>query len=103
MTAQPILFPVGRARASDPSTSHEAAVVISGRTELLILDAFGDPRQGITMTDDQLADWLSLAAHTHPPTVKSARSRLSRAGLLVDSGERRPSNRGRQQIVWRLA
>ena len=52
------------------------------------------------MTDDELCD--RLIGH-YPPTVKTARSRLSKAGVLVDSGERRMSNHNRPSIVWRLA
>ena len=91
-----------RARRRDPQTSRDAAASITpGRTEALILALFPlvttVPRAGFT--DDQFA--AMLPGH-YSPTVKTARSRLSKAGLLVDSGVRRPSNRGRLQIVWRL-
>jgi hypothetical protein len=63
----------------------------------MILDLFHRERCG--MTDDEIAARLPTC---YPPTVKSARSRLSGQGLLVDSGVRRPSVRGRDQIVWKL-
>ena len=62
------------------------------------LYAFGwpsAPRDGFT--DDELCSYLNVR---YPPTVKSARSRLSRAGYLRDSGVRRDSARGRPSIVW---
>lgn len=91
------LFPL--ARAGDPDTSRQAAQSVTrGMLEKRILAQMG--LHG-PMTDDELCTcpWLR---HYHPPTVKTARSRLSRAGLLVDSGERRLSNRGRKSVVWRL-
>jgi len=103
MTAEALsLFdtvPHPRARATDTVTALEAArSVTPGRTETLILDAY---RQCLRfgLTDDELAACL---APVYPPTVKTARSRLLRAGLLRDSGRRRPSARGRDQIVWTL-
>ena len=97
--------PAGKVRHSDPVTSLEAARSITpGRTERLILEAFHregyrKPRHLRGFTDDELCTWMPTL---HSPTVKSARSRLSNQGLLEDSGERRPSIRGRDQIVWRL-
>ena len=96
--------PHPRARAVDTQTALDAARSITpGRTEALILEAFHrvgyrkPRREGFT--DDELCHWMPTL---YAPTVKSARSRLSNQGLLVDSGVRRPSNRGRDQIVWRL-
>ena len=86
------------ARRTDPDTSHAAAASITpGRTERMILSLL---YPALILTDDEICE---LLGSLHPPTVKSARSRLTKAGLLVDTGERRPSNRGRDQIVWRLA
>jgi hypothetical protein len=85
-----------RARRMDPDTSHAAAGSVEAWvTEDRILRTFAIHGQ---LTDDELCEWLPL---WHPPTVKTARSRLSKRGLLVDSGERRPSQRGRDMIVWR--
>lgn len=88
------------ARVTDPDTSAAAAIAQSGLMERLILDAFrfGDQH----LTHDELCAHPLLRCY-HPPTVKTACSRVVKAGLLVDSGERRPSNRGRAQVVWRLA
>ena len=89
------------ARISDPDTATAAAQSITpGRTERLLLAMFKSNRFQVGYTDDELCSEIRGA---HPPTLKTARSRLSKAGLLEDSGLRRQSNRGRAQIVWRLA
>ena len=89
----------GRVRRTDPETSRRAAARQgTGATEAILRVAFGADR---TFTDDELAAVLPefLAA-----TVKTARSRLTKAGKLVDSGSKRPGlNTGSLQIVWRLA
>lgn len=96
----------GLARFGDPDTSQAAASKITGRTERDILavyrakfEAYPSLGRDHGFTDDELVAWLPTV---YPPTVKSARSRLSKQGLLIDSGARRPSNRGVSQIVWRL-
>jgi hypothetical protein len=96
---RPIESVEGLARFGDPETSHDAARRITGRTERAILFFFtnGD---GHALTDDELCRWLP---DYWPPTLKAARSRLSKKGALVDSGKRRLSDRGFEQIVWRLA
>lgn len=86
----------GLARLFDPDTSQRAAGSISGRVERTILDVF-QTQYPFGFTDDELCNGLR---DLHPPTVKSARSRLTNAGLLIDTGKRRPSNRGRDMIVW---
>lgn len=87
--------PPGAVRHSDPVTSHAAAERISGRTERLILAVFAGRDAGLT--DDELARALP---DEYPPTVKSARSRLSNRGLLIDSGTTRLSSRGCSMTVW---
>jgi HrpA-like RNA helicase len=82
-------------RTSDPDTSRQAAASVDGAAvEELVLEAF---LQFGALTDDELVDVLD---GPYGPTVKTARSRLHKAGCLKDSGMRRPSNRGRQMIVW---
>lgn len=89
---QDVPFP--RARRSDPGTAHAAAATITpGRLETLILATVRD----LALTDDEIAARLS---HHHAPSVKTARSRLSNAGLLADTGQRRRSTRGRLMVVW---
>lgn len=92
------LPPHPRARRRDPQTSLDAArSVTAGRVETLILDVHRACRDGLT--DDEL---VASLPGLYGPTVRSARSRLSRRGSLVDSGVRRLSGRGRAQIVWRV-
>ena len=88
-----------RSRRADPDTSRDAAQSITpGRTEARILQVFRWAGRGLTA--DELVG--RFEAEAHDATIKTALSRVAKAGLLVDSGERRLSNRHRQQIVWRL-
>jgi hypothetical protein len=92
------LFDVaGVSRRTDPETSRDAAAVVSAGVEDAVLRVHQSTAYLVGFTDDELA---AVLHRMHPPTVKTARSRLSRRGLLIDSGLRRPSNRGRDQIVW---
>jgi hypothetical protein len=98
VTAQLALWTAPAARKSDPPTSHAAAAAPTGALERLILDTFAY-NGGTELCDDELCAQLRWL---HAPTVKTARSRLSKRGLLVPTDKRRPSARGRDQIVWRL-
>ncbi len=91
----------GKVRHDSPQTSVDAARSITGRTEAAILAEFrmGRVEGDDGCTDDELCARLP---RIFPPTVKSARSRLSNKGFLVASGTTRPSSRGRDSIVWRL-
>lgn len=89
-----------RVRHDSPDTARDAAEAVShtaARQETRIMERFA---MFGAMTDDELA---ARSPQWHPPTIKTARSRLSKRGLLVDTGERRPSQRGRDQIVWALS
>ena len=99
MTQDPTLFDPPRARHTDPQTAHRAARSVSGvGLEESILVVFRGPLAGSEgLTDD---DVCAMLPDRYPPSVKSARSRLTKAGLLVDSGRRRASNRGAEMIVW---
>jgi hypothetical protein len=90
------LFNAPKARGSDPSTSVDAAASLPpcGSLESAILGCF----DAGGLTDDELCERVEAYA----PTVKTCRSRLAKRGLLVPTSERRPSWRGRDQIVWRL-
>lgn len=86
-----------RARKSDPWTSHAAAKSITpGSSEGRVLDAlrFGP------LTDEELED--VLAGPTRRGTLTTARSRLSKAGLVESCGSK-PNSRGRSMLIWRLA
>lgn len=90
-----------RARHDDPETSRLAASsVVERRSELESLILITVTCHDFGMTDDEIC---AVLPRRHPPTVKTARTRLSNAGLLVDTGEKRLSNRQRSMIVWRRA
>jgi hypothetical protein len=52
------------------------------------------------MTDHELA--LAIPDR-HPPTLSTARARLTRRGLVVETEARRPSVFGHPMVVWSLA
>jgi hypothetical protein len=84
------------ARNSDPRTSHEAARR-APNGEDVILVVFAEHPHGLT--DDELCSHM---AEHYPPTIKSARSRLSKYGCVFDAGKRRVSLRNRSMIVWTM-
>lgn len=89
--------PIPRHRVTDPEPSRAAARAVTGRgVERAILDVFA---RHVDLTDDELAACLP---ERYPPTIKSARSRLSGSGHLVDTGMVRASNRGHDMTVWSL-
>jgi hypothetical protein len=87
----------GQARLFDPATSYQAARVIGEGVEHAVYRAHC-ANDG--MTDDEL---VKGCPGFYGPTLKSARSRLAKRGLLADSGQRRKSDRGCDSIVWVLA
>lgn len=98
---QPALFELssGHARHADPLTSVHAARR-SPSIEALILEQFATAGPH-GLTDDELVRRIE---GRHPPTIKTARSRLSKAkpAKLVWSGENRLSDRGLPMMCWRL-
>ena len=48
------------------------------------------------MTDEELVEMTGLS----PSTVRPRRVELVEAGLVRDSGERRPTRSGRKAVVW---
>lgn len=111
---QLVLLSEPRVRHSDGDTSRQAAQAVapgSGSLENDILHVFTVQARnhvlvglaGLTkgdvcgLTDDELCSFLTA----YPPTIKTARSRLSKRGFLVADGVRKNS-RGRDMTVWRL-
>lgn len=100
MTDQLLLFAEPAARRTDPDTSRDAARAVTqhaGALQTLVLEEFSLHDY---MTDEEL---IERVPDVWWPTLKKRRSELTALGLLVDSGQRRKSARGRQMIVWRLA
>lgn len=96
------IVPIGewpRARRTDPETSKAAAARQGSSARSAILEAF---RVHGPMTDDELVAQLAPQGH-YGPTLRTARSALKAAGLVVDTGRTKPSPRGHQQVVWRLS
>ena len=94
---QLVLFAEPRARRTDPSTSTQAAQAQRSQgveADILTVVAFYGPA-----TDDEIAARIPR----HAPTVKTARSRLTKRGLLAPTGDTRPSTLGRAQQIWRLS
>lgn len=83
-------------RSTDGATSREAAASVNGAAvEARILLAF--ERWG-PMTDDELV----ATCDGYGPTLKTARSRLTKAGCLVRAGLG-TSDRGRAMTRWAVA
>lgn len=94
------------ARVGDPDTSHAAArsvrPFLTARREavLLVLSGAGP------MTDEELhAEYaFAVALDVVPPQsasgLRTRRSELVDAGMVVDTGERRATASGRQAVVW---
>lgn len=98
--------PIPRHRVTDPETSAQAAKSVAGRgVEREILEVFavqvrlqGTKWDGLT--DDEL---VALMPGRYGPTIKSARSRLTKNGFLGQFGtQTRPSARGQASTVWNL-
>lgn len=84
-------------RLTDPDTSVQAADQAARQApavETLIMLAFG--RYG-PMTDEML---VNVMQNHYGPTVKTARSRLTKSGKVVDTCRRTRNSRNRMMVVW---
>ena len=85
----------GRARHTDPATSHAAArSVYATPLEEQVLKALRQCPLGATSF--QLADKMGMSLVTVSPRLKP----LVEKGLVIDSGVKRRGDSGRNQIVW---
>lgn len=86
------------ARRTDPETSHQAAAIAElkavGNRALALSTLRAHPAG---LTDFELAELTGLQQNS----VGKRRGELRDAGLVEDSGERRPSTTGSPAIVWR--
>lgn len=94
---------MARARNTDPSTSHEAAASVKDitKTQEFILQALVRPRTDIDLVEAY--NNLKLAPRASESGIRSRRAELVRAGMIVDTGERRKLESGRKAIVWARA
>jgi hypothetical protein len=93
------------ARKSDPTTSFEAAASVTNlnATKQAIIDELAELGPQI---DEDLVDGILFErgeSFASESGIRSRRAELVRAGLVVDSGERRKMASGRSSIVWKLA
>jgi hypothetical protein len=94
-----------KARRSDPDTSHAAAASVGdpSETQRAILGLF---ETWGPMIDERLEGRYEGAAHAGRVPQQSAsgirtrRSDLVKAGLLVDTGRKEKNDNGRDAIVW---
>lgn len=88
-------------RTDAPATSREAALSMVGAAKRQRPDvlAFLIERGDAGATDAEIEDALGMRHQSASPR----RGELVAAGLVVDSGKRRPTPSGRRAIVWRVA
>lgn len=94
----PELLAQASCRATDPTTSHQAATRAQGTAERdrdRVLAALRAHPEGLT--DFQLSDLLGRKQ----TSVGKRRGELRDAGLVVATDLRRPSDTGSPSIVWR--
>jgi hypothetical protein len=87
------------ARVTDPDTSHAAAADASGNAATHRARALRELRAVYPdgLTDFELAARLNL----QQTSIGKRRGELRDAGLVEDSGTRRPAPSGSASIVWR--
>jgi hypothetical protein len=90
-----------RARNTDPHTSHEAAasVLRIRETQQRILTSL---RTHGPLTDEQISHVaFEEGWYTSPSGLRTRRSELVEAGLVVDSTLRHRTVSGRRSIIWK--
>lgn len=100
-TYEPTLDDYLAARASDPDTSHTAALSDKTVDRELVLECLRF--HGGWGTAGQVTEWLNQGERQWQRNVVSSRlSQLRRRGLVEDTGERRGGEGNRPTIVWRV-
>ena len=87
------------ARRTDPRTSKAAARNMQRHSKALLALLFGELKRHGPMTQTELA----LRTRLRPDQVWRRLSDLKNKKMIVDSGETRPGDSGRPQIVWKVA
>jgi predicted ArsR family transcriptional regulator len=103
MTNQPTLFDQARVpqypfapAPGKTDTSRETAEAIAGRAETLRAKALALlKREALT------ADEVATRLRESPLAIRPRVTELSKADLIVDTGDRRPNASGRNAIVWK--
>jgi hypothetical protein len=94
-------------RTSDPSTSHAAALALDDEAITVVQGRVLDCHHAAGargLTDEELlAAYVERFGVTAESSPRKRRNDLTKAGAILDSGERRPLVSGRQGIVWKLA
>jgi predicted ArsR family transcriptional regulator len=86
------------AHRDDPDTSHiaaERAVPLAERHRQMVLDCLEDQGQ---LSSEQIASLLGLSSLQ----VMKRISDLRNEGVVIDSGERKPTMSGRPAAIWKL-
>lgn len=78
-------------------TSEAAAENMKSRATLLRERTFEQISNSNGLTADEIAANLG----EHPLSIRPRVTGLKKQGLIIDTGLRRPSSLGRDQIVWR--
>lgn len=92
-----------RARNTDPETSHQAATSVADLRHtqrivytLLSIEGPQTDEELLLLWNDRIAERIS------PSGLRTRRNELVDAGLVRDTGERRPIQSGRNAIVWEV-
>jgi hypothetical protein len=106
------LDPHGQARHTDPDTSHDAADIVDAKTYrkimVMLLEKYERISQGLNIDPivDLARPYIPAATLLLRPDLRASLSprtaELKKAGIIYDSGVRRKSKCGVDQIVWRL-
>ena len=97
------LFDEPTARASDPATSKAAAVSAAPHAESIRRAVQWALAGGDARTDESIIDSVRvLFPRATESGIRTRRSELVKAGLVVDSGERGQTKTGRESIKWRV-
>lgn len=94
---------MAKARITDPRTSHAAAESVENitKTQSFIVQALKTSR-----TDEELIMKYRSYRYAPPASesgIRSRRAELVAMGWVVDTGERKTTQSGRETIVWGLS
>lgn len=89
-----------KARATDPKTSHDAAVSVDNVTDTqrYVLSALRRPRADVELVEAYRK--FKRAPRASESGIRSRRAELVDRGLVVDTGRRIRLDSGRFAIVW---